>query len=126
MTPAKTSTAPVSRLETSSGGRVITNTPSPADDDRDRFDALAREHAQNARGNYTVQFELVCQTASVQKAIAAGGANVWFVPTTYRNQSCYRVFWGRFDTREAAMAAINQIPGSLRGSTPVVVTVPKS
>lgn len=126
MTPAKTTTAPVARLETEGGGRVITNTPSAPDSNRERFDAMAREHAQNARGNYTVQFELVCQTSSVQKAMAAGGSSVWFVPTTYRNQSCYRVFWGRFDTREAAMAAVEKIPASLRGSSPVVVSVPKS
>ena len=126
MTPAKTTTAPSSRLETTKVGRVITNTPAASDSNRERFDAMARENAKNASGNYTVQFELVCQTSSVQKAMAAGGASVWFVPTTYRNQSCYRVFWGRYDTREQAMAAVEKIPAALRGSSPVVVSVPKS
>jgi hypothetical protein len=129
MTPARTTTAPTvaSRLEKSTTGRVITNTSTPAetDNDRERYDALARQHAKNATGNYTIQFELVCQTPSVAKAVAAGGSNVWFVPTQYRGQSCYRVFWGKFDTRDAAVAAVSRIPAQLKGSAPVVVSVPK-
>jgi septal ring-binding cell division protein DamX len=74
-----------------------------------------------------VQFELVCQQSSLAKATKAGGSNVWYAPTTYRGQSCYRVFWGRFETRDAADAAIARIPAELRsGSKPVVVSIPKS
>jgi septal ring-binding cell division protein DamX len=87
---------------------------------------MAQEFARKASGNFTVQFELVCQTSSLAKAMQAGGANVWFVPISYRGQSCYRVFWGRFPTREAAMAAWVKIPSSIRGAKPVVVAVPKS
>ena len=121
---------PVSRLEQSTtGGKVITNTSSaekPSDNNRGRYDAMAKDFARNASGNFTVQFELVCQTSSLAKAVAAGGSTVWFVPTTYRGQSCYRVFWGHFDTRESAVAALQRIPSALSGSTPVVVSVPKS
>ena len=107
---------------------MITNTPSPApasSASKGKYEDMARDFAKNPVGNYTVQFELVCQTSSLQKALAGGGSNVWFVPTTYRGQSCYRVFWGHFDTREAAVAAMGKIPEALRGSTPVVVSVPK-
>jgi len=90
------------------------------------YEAMAQEFARTASGNFTVQFELVCQTSSLAKAVQAGGANVWFVPISYRGQSCYRVFWGRFPTREAAMAAWVKIPSSIRGAKPVVVAVPKS
>jgi hypothetical protein len=91
-----------------------------------RYEAMAQEFARTASGNFTVQFELVCQTSSLAKAVQAGGANVWFVPISYRGQTCYRVFWGRFPTREAAMAAWVKIPSSIRGAKPVVVAVPKS
>jgi len=86
---------------------------------------MAEEYARTASGNFTVQFELVCQTSSLAKATQAGGSNVWFVPISYRGQSCYRVFWGRYGTREAATRAWVQIPAAMRGAKPVVVPIPK-
>ena len=108
------------------GGGAPPKTSAVADSTHGRYEAMAQEFARTASGNFTVQFELVCQTSSLAKAVQAGGANVWFVPISYRGQSCYRVFWGRFPTREAAMAAWVKIPSSIRGAKPVVVAVPKS
>jgi len=55
---------------------------------------MARQNKQKvaASAPYTVQFELVCQTDSITKALRAGGNNVWFVPTSFNGQACYRVF----------------------------------
>ena len=117
-----------SRLEQTGSGRMITNTPAgqmPTDKNRDHYDTLAQQYAANPVGNYTIQFELVCQTSSLGKAVAGGGSNVWFVPVKYRSQTCFRVFWGHFNDHEAAVAALEHIPAALRGSTPVVVPVPK-
>jgi DamX protein len=97
-----------------------------AEPTRAHYDDMARTFAAQATGNYTVQFELVCETASVTKAIQAGGNGVWFVPTSYRGRGCYRVFYGKFATRDEAQRAIASIPASLReGSSPSVVSVPK-
>ncbi len=84
----------------------------------------AREYERTAHGTYTVQFELVCQSSSLAKAIEAGGQKIWFVPISYKGQQCYRVFWGRFDTREAAALAVPSIPRDLRGPAPAIVRVP--
>jgi len=83
---------------------------------------MAREHAANATGAFTLQFELVCETPSLAKAIAAG-EKVWFTPLTYRGRSCYRVYWGRFATAAEAQGAKGEIPASLRESAPVVVRI---
>jgi septal ring-binding cell division protein DamX len=96
---------------------------STADAFRSRYDAMARDFAAKPGGAYTVQFELVCETASVTKALRDGGANVWFTPTSYRGKSCYKVFWGRYDTRAQADAAARELPASLRGSPPAVVKI---
>lgn len=99
-------------------------TPASGDATRARFDAMAREFAEQANGVWSVQFELVCQTYSVKKALDAGGKNVWFVPIGYRGQPCYRVFWGRFGSREEAQRSVARIPSPLRSaSAPVVVRV---
>jgi hypothetical protein len=85
---------------------------------------MARDYERTANGTYTVQFELVCQGASLGKAVDEGGSKVWFVPITYRGQSCYRVFWGRFKSRESAALAVGSIPRVLRGPAPAIVRVP--
>jgi septal ring-binding cell division protein DamX len=86
---------------------------------------MAQKHAQDPVGAYTVQFELVCETASITKAMEAGRSAVWWLPVQYRGKPCYRVFWGRFATREEAVKAAAEIPGTLAGSTPVVVKIPR-
>lgn len=97
----------------------------PADPARARFDEMARNFAANPSGNFTIQFALVCETSSVQQAVTTGGNRIWFVPTTYRGRSCFRVFWGRYDDEASAQRATPEIPASLRGAKPVVVRVPR-
>lgn len=98
--------------------------PAPSDSDpiRARYDQQADQFASGAaRVPYTIQFEIVCQTGSVSKAVEDGGSAVWFIPIDFQGRACYRVFWGRYDTEAAAREGIDEIPGSLRGSRPVIV-----
>ena len=82
--------------------------------------------SQPSTGAFTVQFELVCETASLSKAIRDGGSSVWFTPIIYRNRPCYRVFWGHYPTKDEATRAAREIPLALRGAAPAVVKVPTS
>lgn len=86
---------------------------------------LARRYAANPKGNFTVQIQILCNAANVEKAMKDGGANVWFVPQTLGARSCYRVFWGNFATREEAQRAMASVPASLRDPTAAVKPVPK-
>jgi len=100
--------------------------PAVSDATQSHYDDMAKTFAAQATGNYTVQFELVCEAGSLTKAIKDGGSSVWFVPISYRNRSCYRVFWGHFTTHDEATRATQEIPMSLRsGAAAVVVKVPK-
>ncbi|HEV7485961.1 MAG TPA: DUF4388 domain-containing protein [Thermoanaerobaculia bacterium] len=121
--------APISsttHLERTATGTTITNasTPTSTDATRAKYDGMATDFAAQRSGNYTLQFELVCETSSITRAISEGGGKVWFVRTSYRNRPCYRVFWGRFDSRADAKAAATELPASL-GSAPVVVKIPR-
>ncbi len=124
--PVTASVAP--HLERTTKGASISNTqpvaPPTTDSVRAKYDSMARESAARRGGNYTVQFELVCETASITRAIAEAGDKVWFVQTSYHGRPCYRVFWGRFDTSAEANAASKQLPAAL-GATPVVVKIPR-
>jgi cytoskeletal protein RodZ len=125
-------TAPqATRLQRTSAGATITNVPSSAsasspapgsDAMRSKYDGMARDFAAQKSGNYTVQFELVCETTSITRALAEVGDKVWFVATSYRGRPCYRVFWGRFNSSAEANAATK--PAAL-GKAPVVVKIPR-
>jgi Domain of unknown function (DUF4388) len=132
--PMVITTSTAARVEQTTSGALITNAGntkpaaavSPASAaDASRYDAMAREFAADKSGAFTVQFELVCEPTSITRALREGGTNVWFTAISYRNRSCYRVFWGRYPTQQAAQNAIASIPQSLREATPVVVHVPK-
>ncbi len=96
-----------------------------ADAVRAKYDGMARDFAAKTEGTHTLQFELVCETASITRALNADAKNVWFLPTSYRGRPCYRVFWGRFNSAAEAAAASKQLPREL-GSVPVAVKIPRS
>lgn len=95
-----------------------------SDANRERYDRLAAAHAARAgKKPYTIQFALVCQTSSVETSLKQGGDPVWFVPTQYRGQPCYRMLWKEYASRSEAESAISSLPASLReGSQPAVVS----
>jgi hypothetical protein len=97
----------------------------PANASRERYDALAREYAANPSGNFTVQIQILCDPSNLGKAVAAGGANVWFVPQPIGARSCYRVFYGRYTTREEAQRALADVPASIRDRSAAVKAVPR-
>ncbi|HSY48378.1 MAG TPA: DUF4388 domain-containing protein [Thermoanaerobaculia bacterium] len=128
--PATATIAP--HIERTTTSATITNAqpvhaqPQAAASDavRAKYDGMARDFAAQTGGSYTVQFELVCETTSITRAMAEGGDKVWFVSMSYHGRPCYRVFWGRFATSAEANAATKQRPAVL-GTTPVVVKIPR-
>ncbi|HUF17658.1 MAG TPA: DUF4388 domain-containing protein [Thermoanaerobaculia bacterium] len=90
---------------------------------RDRYDQMAREfQARMTEKPFSIQFAILCQTSSVTNAMKVDASNVWFVPVRFRDQPCYRAFWGRYDDRDAAESALSSLPANLRqGSAPAVV-----
>jgi uncharacterized protein DUF4388 len=97
----------------------------PGMSDRDRYEAMAREFAASPNAKFTIQFEIVCEPSNITKALREGGTSVWFVPISLKGRSCYRVFWGRYQSRDAADRAVGEVPASLREAKPAVVTVPQ-
>jgi len=91
---------------------------------RTRLDDMAREYAANPRGNFTVQIQILCDPANLEKLVRDGGANIWFVPQTIGDRSCYRVFWGRYTTRAEAQTGLASVPRSIRDASAAVKGVP--
>jgi len=124
--PPVTPKSSTTLTQNAAGTKVISNSAPSSDSTKAHYDEMAKTFAANATGNYTVQFELVCETSSLTKAIQSGGNSVWFVPISYRNRNCYRVFWGHYTTQDEAKRAASEIPMPLRSGGSAVVKVPKS
>lgn len=120
--------ASATHLERTTSGVSITNAPASSeatsDPMRTKYEEMARGFASEKGGNYTIQFELVCETASITRALSESGGKVWFLLTTYHGRSCYRVFWGRYETSAEALTASKQLPAGL-SVMPVVVKIPR-
>ncbi|HEX6639748.1 MAG TPA: DUF4388 domain-containing protein [Thermoanaerobaculia bacterium] len=123
--PTPVATASVEPPPTQPLPRVTARTTPAAPAASDSVDAKAREFAANATGNYTVQIQILCNSANVEKLMRSGGESVWFVPQAIGDRSCYRVFWGRYNTRDQAQQAIGQIPAAFRDKNAAVKSVPK-
>jgi hypothetical protein len=104
---------------------ATTPTPPPVNDARAKYDAMAREFAANPAGNFTVQVQILCEPSNLTKAMSSGGTNVWFVPQQIGSRPCYRVFWGRYNTRDEAQRALAAIPADVRDPSAAVKPIPK-
>jgi septal ring-binding cell division protein DamX len=47
------------------------------------------------------------------------------VPQTIKGRSCYRIFYGRYATREEASKAMGTVPAALRDPNAAVKPVPR-
>ena len=86
---------------------------------------MARQFLATASGNFTVQIQILCESSNLDKVLQEGGTDVWFVPQQIGQRACYRVLWGRFNTRDEAQRAMAQIPAGLRDRAAAVKPVPK-
>lgn len=92
---------------------------------KEQYDAMARQYLATATGAYTVQIQILCDPGNLSKLISEGGSSVWFVPQPLGNRSCYRVYWGRYDSADEAGTALAQIPASVRDRSAAVKPVPR-
>ncbi len=94
--------------------RTTTAPTTAATPGRARYDEMARQYAANPQGNFTVQIQILCDPGNLEKAMRAGGDNLWFVPQPLGERSCYRLYWGHYNTRDEAQRALANVPASLR------------
>lgn len=86
--------------------------------------ALARQEA----GRYAVQVLLACQDSTLENSFErAPERTLYFVSTTYRGQTCYKLFDGIYSTEGEARSEIDRLPPLFRegGNRPAVVRLPQ-
>jgi hypothetical protein len=91
-----------------------------AEKDRKRLESDRKTH-------YSIQLELVCEVPSLVEAWRhdRGGA-MWLATVSHGGRECFRVFWGRYPTLEAARKGKSSIPSYFitASNHPAVVAVP--
>ena len=78
--------------------------------------AFARSVAAGSRSRYTAQLLTACAAENVQKAVSAGGSELFILPVSVKGQACYRVCWGLFADRAAAETGLSGLPAYFRQS----------
>jgi hypothetical protein len=90
-------------------------------------EAGRREFEHPGKHRYSIQLELACEDATLEKAFAAdpGKGHLWISPYAFRGRRCYRVLWGRFADLGAARSARGSVPAvfSRDGNRPTVVAL---
>jgi septal ring-binding cell division protein DamX len=99
--------------------RVVTNPPPPADPLTLKLAKRAKEDCARlaaARGRFTAQLLVACRAETVDRLldIASESMKLYVLPTTVRDDACFRVCFGTYGTsQEASIAA--DLPKALRG-----------
>ncbi len=94
----------------------------------ERAERDQRSAASDRQARFTVQLELACEVPSLTEAFAHDrpSGTMWVVKTSFRGRTCFRVFWGRYPTREDAESALSGAPAffSTPRNHPMVVATP--
>lgn len=77
----------------------------------------------NAKDKFTIPVGVYCDSANASRAFKNSGDSnrIIVLPYRYKGRSCYRVYWGLFDSQEEAISGTSSVPSAIRapGSTPV-------
>lgn len=67
-------------------------------------------------GLYTVQLALACEPQTIARALrtTTSASEFFILPTTYQGRSCYRLLWGAYSGKSAAIAAKGSVPRSFQ------------
>jgi hypothetical protein len=103
--------APAAATATGDGRTLLAQGALP-----DAARAFARSVATGSRSRYTAQLLTACAAENVQKAVSAGGSELFILPVSVKGQACYRVCWGLFADRAAAEAGLSGLPAYFRQS----------
>jgi hypothetical protein len=91
-------------------------------------ESFQRALQAQSSGTHTVQLLLACQDSTLGKAYErAPGRTLYFVQTTFRGETCYRLFDGLYSSEAEARRNLEDVPAVFfqDGNQPVVVRAPR-
>lgn len=94
----------ISPLEKANRSLLAKDFPGAADQYRDIL-------SRSPGGAYTLQILLACQASTVAKMIPPPEES-YLLPIRFKGKPCYRICWGSFPSRNAALRAGKQLPAT--------------
>lgn len=88
---------------------------------------FGRALQEQSPGSYSIQVLLACQDSTLERAFErAPNRTLYFVSTTFRGQSCYRLLDGLYPSEMEARRELERLPAFFRedGNLPTVVRAP--
>jgi Domain of unknown function (DUF4388) len=79
------------------------------------------------KNHFTIQLELACETSTLVDASKYDrpAGTMWVLTTPFKGQTCFRVLWGRYPSKEAARRALAGVPAFFNSAPnrPVVTAI---
>ncbi|HVE65924.1 MAG TPA: hypothetical protein VNC59_05040 [Thermoanaerobaculia bacterium] len=100
--------------------------PDPIEPWVERAESDRRRLERESRAQYSIDLARACEAETLARIWKAdvGGA-LWLLSDPAAGGNCFRVFWGRYSTRETAIRALSSVPpGAGTPGTPPTVIVP--
>jgi hypothetical protein len=94
---------------------------------RDAAAGYLQHLRSNAPDNFTIAVGVFCDSSNVSRVFKNSGNSdrLIVLPYRYQGRSCYRVFWGLFDSREAAARGVSSVPAAIRAAESALVPTSK-
>lgn len=116
--PPQEARSPEPRAATAAVPARGLDSPAPVPPVAETLEARARQDYERMfanPGRWTLQLMVGCDPDNVRKQVTRfpGESDLYILPMDHKGRSCYRICWGMYDSRDAALAEAN-IPASLR------------
>ncbi len=121
---------PTKRAVAPAPARTAAPAPAPGRSRKAWLDRAARDEkaaAADRDARFTVQLELVCEVPSLTQAWSHDRpvGSMWVTTTSFKGRTCFKLYWGRYPTREEAERALASAPAffSTSRNHPMVVAI---
>ena len=91
------------------------------------LDRAERDRRRYGKARYAIQLELACEVTSLVDAFQHDrpAGSMWLLATPFQGRTCFRVLWGRYNSRQEAARGLSRAPAffSTAQNHPAVVSI---
>jgi septal ring-binding cell division protein DamX len=88
-------------------------TAAPSEASRQTWlDRAERDRLRYGKARYAIQLELACEVPSLVEAFQHDrpAGSMWLLATPFQGRTCFRVLWGRYNSRQEAARGLARAP----------------
>jgi septal ring-binding cell division protein DamX len=76
------------------------------------LDRAERDRKRYGKARFAIQLELACEVPSLVEAFQHDrpAGSMWLLATPFQGRTCFRVLWGRYNSRQEAARGLTRAP----------------